>query len=84
MIVDNEGYSENVTFSQHTLYNGVAGKNIYVNSGVVLILQGICDGNIYLNKNSFCEMNGILEGNLVYGEGTFEYNGIVKGLIIKN
>jgi len=84
MIVDNDNYPTDATFTQNTKFNGITGENIYVSPGVVLILEGICNGNVYLNKNSYCEMDGIVTGDFIYGEGTFDCIGVVKGEIRKS
>lgn len=84
MIVDNDNYPTDATFTQNTKFNGITGENIYVSPGVVLILEGICNGNVYLNKNSYCEMDGIVDGDFIYGEGTFDCIGVVKGEIRKS
>jgi hypothetical protein len=84
MIVDTDNYRTDATFTQNTIFNGITGKNIYVSPGVVLILEGICGGNVYLNKNSYCEIDGIVDGDFIYGEGTFDYFGVVEGEIRKS
>lgn len=84
MIVDNDNYPTDATFTQNTIFIGITGENIYVSPGVVLILEGICQGNVYLSKNSYCEVDGIVEGDFIYGEGTFEFYGLINGEIRKN
>lgn len=84
IIVDDNNYATNKTFTVNTIFNGITEKNIYINSGVAVILEGICQGNVYLSKNSYCEVDGIVEGDFIYGEGTFEFYGLINGEIRKN
>lgn len=82
MIVLEDVYNQNLYINENTLLEGVAVKNVYVAPDTTLLINGVVEETIYLEQNSYCEILGSIN-NLVYGNGTFDEDGIIKGEIKK-